>query len=87
MKTKRDNLVYAFLSGLTATRLLYPTRCTPIRYPYSHKDDLNAIGADMWKVIRKEINETESQRQTERHSYGYRATPELFSTDHSTRNP
>lgn len=43
-----------FLSGITAIGLLYPSKFDPVRYPHSHKDDLDAIGSDMWKAFERE---------------------------------
>ena len=59
-----NSFFQAFLSGLTAIERVYPSECAPVRYPRSHKDDLNAIGADMWRAFEKEAREKEKQAQT-----------------------
>ena len=51
---RRQSLVSGFLSGITAIGLLYPPKFDPVRYPHSHKDDLKAIGSDMWKAFERE---------------------------------
>lgn len=61
MKSKKQerqiriqSLIHGFVSGITAVELLYPPKFEPVRYPHSHKDDLNALGSDMWKAFERE---------------------------------
>ncbi len=44
------------LSGLTSVGCLYPGKMKPVHYPHSCKDDLFAIGGDMWTAFEKEEN-------------------------------
>jgi hypothetical protein len=60
----KNALVYGVLSGLTATGYIYTSKYTPNRYPRSQKDDLRAIGGDMWKSFGRVRSEETKERQT-----------------------
>lgn len=46
--------LYGLWTGFTPTVFLRLTQFKPIKYPHSFKDDLSAIGVDMWHALGKE---------------------------------
>ena len=68
MRYKRDirtrSLTLAFTDGITSMGLLYPSGFLPTRYPGSYGDDMEAIGRDMWRAVRRQRNVKSHEKQT-----------------------
>ena len=68
LKTKYPFMVNGFIHGFRSVIMAmgFPStsKPRPMSYPHSFQDDLEAIGADMWKAFETERNEREKQAQT-----------------------
>lgn len=61
---KKRPFWHGFWRGLTSVGRLYPGKFKPVHYPSSYKDDLFAIGEDMWKAFERERNDRPDRSQT-----------------------
>ena len=83
----KNGFLYGLMSGMTSTRLLYPSKFKPERYTRSYSGDLFTIGADMWRAFEIERNEKETQTPEVRPSREDRTEFEEFAPTDSSGNP
>lgn len=67
MRYKREirtrSLALAVTSGIASMGLLYPAPSSPTRYPGSYGDDMEAIGRDMWRAVKRQGNVGSDEKQ------------------------
>ena len=68
LKTKypftENGFIHGFRSVIMALGFPSPSKPRVMPYPHSFKDDLEAVGADMWRAFETERNEREKQART-----------------------